>query len=98
MGLTVAFARVLAKHAPLSLCYLMRVIASGDRASLQQATAWSKIFTQTSVSHGSTEAEIISLMQVYTWTVFPLSLSGGLVIEVFHPVPNIKYGPKREPR
>ena len=34
MGLTVAFARDLAKHAPLSLHYLMRVIASGD------ANAW----------------------------------------------------------
>ena len=30
-----AFARDLAKHAPLSLYCLMRVIASGDRASLQ---------------------------------------------------------------
>ena len=38
MGLTVAFARDLAKHAPLSLYCLIRVIDSGDRASLQKAT------------------------------------------------------------
>ena len=40
MGLPVAFARHLTKHAPLGLFYLMRVIATGDRASLQQANAW----------------------------------------------------------
>ena len=39
MGLTVAFARVLAKHAPLGLHFLMRVIATGDRASHQTANA-----------------------------------------------------------
>ena len=37
-------------------------------------------------------------MQVYAWTVFPLSLSGNLVIEVYHSVPNRTDGPKREPR
>ena len=40
MGLTVAFARDLAKYAPLGLYYLMRVIATGDRASLPLADAW----------------------------------------------------------
>ena len=30
MGLTVAFARDVAKHAPLGLYYLKRVIATGD--------------------------------------------------------------------
>ena len=35
MGLTVAFARDLAKRAPLSLYFLMRVAASGGGASLQ---------------------------------------------------------------
>ena len=39
MGLTVAVARDLAKHAPLDLYYLMSVIATGDRASLQKANA-----------------------------------------------------------
>ena len=39
-----------------------------------------------------------SRMQVYAWTVFPLSLSGILVIEVFHSVPNRTDRPKREPR
>ena len=40
MGLTVAFARDLAKHAPLGLYNLMRVTATGDGASLQLANAW----------------------------------------------------------
>ena len=40
MGLTVAFARDFAKHAPLVLFHLMRVIAAGDRASLQLVDAW----------------------------------------------------------
>ena len=40
MGITVAFTRDLAKHAPLGLYCLMRVIAAGDRASLQKANAW----------------------------------------------------------
>ena len=35
MGLSAAFARDLAKHAPLGLHHLMRAIAAGDRASLQ---------------------------------------------------------------
>ena len=39
MGLTVAFARDLAKHAQLGLYYSMCVIATGDRASLQLANA-----------------------------------------------------------
>ena len=34
-GLTLTFARDLAKHAPLGLYDLVRVVASGDRASLQ---------------------------------------------------------------
>ena len=42
MGLTVAFARDFAKHAPLGLYYLMRVIATGDRASLQFANVWAR--------------------------------------------------------
>ena len=40
MGLTFAFERDLAKHALLGLYYLMRVVAAGDRASLQLADAW----------------------------------------------------------
>ena len=42
MDLTVAFARDLAKHAPLAHYYLMRVIATGDGASLVSANAWVK--------------------------------------------------------
>ena len=38
MGLTVAFAQDLAKHAPLDHYYLMRVIATGDRASSNKLT------------------------------------------------------------
>ena len=40
MDLMVAFVRGFAKHAPLGLCHLMRVIAIGDRASLQLANEW----------------------------------------------------------
>ena len=36
-------------------------------------------------------------MQVYAWTVFPLSHSWDLVIEVFHSVPNRTDVPMREP-
>ena len=36
-------------------------------------------------------------MQVYAWTVFPLTL-WDLVMKVFHSVPNRTDGPKREPR
>ena len=39
MGLTVAFAGDLAKHAPLDLYCLMRFIATGDQTSLQLADA-----------------------------------------------------------
>ena len=34
---------------------------------------------------------------LYAWTVFPLSLSGILVIEIFHSEPSNTDGPKREP-
>ena len=50
---------------------------------------------QTSVSHSSTEAEIISL-DAGVDGIPALSL-WDLVIEVFHPVPNRTDGPKREP-
>ena len=35
-------------------------------------------------------------MQVYAWTVFPLSLFWDLVIEIFHSVPNKIEQPKEE--
>ena len=53
---------------------------------------------QTSVSHSSTEAEKNSLDAGLRMDVFPLSLSGILVIEVFHSVPNNTDGAKRELR
>ena len=49
LGLTVAFARDLAKHVPLDLnflmifVHLMRVIATGNRASLHLAGAWATL-------------------------------------------------------
>ena len=44
---------------------------------------------QTSVSHRSTEAEIIFLsMQVYAWMEFQLLIFWDLVVEVFHSSPN----------
>ena len=39
------------------------------------------------------------MMQVYAWTVFPLSLTlWDVVIEIFHSVPNKIEQPKEEPR
>ena len=52
---------------------------------------------QTSVSHSSTEAEIISLDAGVRMDGIPALSLWDLVIEVFHPVPNRTDGPKREP-
>ena len=54
--------------------------------------------TQTSVSHSSTEAEIISLDAGSRMDCIPALTFWDLVIEVFHSVPNRTDGPKREPR
>ena len=54
--------------------------------------------TQTSVSHSSTEAEIISLDAGSRVECIPALTFWDLVIEVFHSVPNRTDGPKREPR
>ena len=53
---------------------------------------------QTSVSHSSTKAEIISLNEGLPMDGFPALTLWDLVIEVFHSVPNRTDGPKREPR
>ena len=53
---------------------------------------------QTSVSHSSTEAEIISLDAGFRMDGIPAPTLWDLVIEVFHSVPNRTDGPKREPR
>ena len=52
---------------------------------------------QTSVSHSSTEAEIISLDAGLSTDGIPALTLWDLVIEVFHSVPNKTDGPKREP-
>ena len=53
---------------------------------------------QTSVSHGSTEAEIISLDAGLRMGGIPALTLWDLVSEVFHSVPNRTDGPKRELR
>ena len=53
---------------------------------------------QTSVSHSSTEAEIISLEASLRMDGIPALTLWDLVIEVFHFVPNRTDGPKRELR
>ena len=53
---------------------------------------------QTSVSHSSTEAEIISLDAGLRMDGIPALFLWDLVIEVFHSVPNRTDGPQREPR
>ena len=52
---------------------------------------------QTSVSHSSTEAEIISLDAGLRMDGIPVLTLWDLVIEVIHSVPNRTDGPKREP-
>ena len=52
---------------------------------------------QTSVSHSSTESEIISLDAGLRMDGIPALTLWELVIEVFHSVPNRTDGPKREP-
>ena len=52
---------------------------------------------QTSVSHSSTEGEIISLDAGLRMDGIPALTLWDLVIEVFHAVPNRTDGPKREP-
>ena len=51
---------------------------------------------QTSVSHSSTESEIISLDAGLRMDGIP-SVTLGLVTEIFHSIPNENDGPKREP-
>ena len=53
---------------------------------------------QTSVSHSSTEAELISLDAGLRLDGIPALTLWDLVVEVFHSVPNRTDGPKREPR
>ena len=53
---------------------------------------------QTSVSHSSTEAEIISLDAGLSMDGIPALTLWDLVIEVFHSVPNRTDEPKRAPR
>ena len=53
---------------------------------------------QTSVSHSSTEAELISLETGLRMDGILALTLWDLVIEVFHSVPNKADGPKREPR
>ena len=53
---------------------------------------------QTSVSHSSTEAGIISLDAGLRMDGITALTLWDLVIEVFHAVPNRQDGPKREPR
>ena len=53
---------------------------------------------QTSVSHSSTEAEVISLDAGLRMDGIPALDLWDLVIEVFHSVPNRTDGPKRETR
>ena len=52
---------------------------------------------QSSVSHSSTEAAIISLNAGLRMDGIPALTLWDLVIEVFHSVPNRTDGPKREP-
>ena len=52
---------------------------------------------QTSVSHSSTEAEMISLDAGLSTDGIPALTLWDLVIEVFHSVPNRTEGPKRQP-
>ena len=52
---------------------------------------------QTSVSHSSKEAEVISLDAGSRMDGIPALTLWDLVIEVFHSVPNRTDGPKREP-
>ena len=52
---------------------------------------------QTSVSHSSTEAEIISLDAGLRMDGIPALTLWDLVVEVFHSVPNRTNGSKREP-
>ena len=52
---------------------------------------------QTSVSHSSTEAEVISLDAGVRMDGIPALTLWDLVIEVFHSAPNRTDGPKREP-
>ena len=52
---------------------------------------------QTSVSHRSTEAEVISLDAGLRMDGIPALTLWDLVIEVFQSVPNRTDGPKREP-
>ena len=52
---------------------------------------------QTSLSHSSTGAEIISLRAGLRMDGIPALTLWELVIEVFHSVPNKTDGPKREP-
>ena len=53
---------------------------------------------QTSVSHSSTESEIISLDAGFCMDGIPALTLWDLVIEVFHSVPNRIDRPKREPQ
>ena len=53
---------------------------------------------QTSVSHSSIEAEVISLDASLRMDGIPALTLWDVVIEVFHSVPNNTDGPKREPR
>ena len=53
---------------------------------------------QTSVSHSTTEAEVISLDAGLRMDGIPALTLWDLVIEVFHSVPNRTEGPKRELR
>ena len=52
---------------------------------------------QTSVSHSSPEAEVISLDAGLRMDGIPALTLWDLVIDVFHSVPNRAEGPKREP-
>ena len=54
--------------------------------------------TQTSVSHSSTEAEVISLNAGLRMDGIPAHTLWHLVIEVFHSLPSRIDGPEREPR
>ena len=53
---------------------------------------------QTSVSHSSAQAELISLDAGLRLDGIPALTLWDLVVEVFHSVPNRTDGPKREPR
>ena len=47
----------------------------GGRTFVPATWMWKK---ETSVSHGSTEAAIFSLMQVYSWMEFPINKARDL--------------------